>query len=260
MSLEEKQPRAVMAWGMAALGCTALAVLSANIAGLVPVPVLNNLHAPRTDATSLNQLRVVAMDMRADMAVISSQYRALINRFNLMDDDSTATLRRLAAVESSMPLLIESLPNGADIDRSLFTAAIPGDGGEHVEVDGGTMTVRQVPLFSGPASVAVQDQPLPAEIVPLLTEVAAATGIIVGAPMSASAVTDYYQAVTDVAGMLLLGTLPLVNGGETGTGRLVLGPLPDMASAEIVCTQLVRLDIACEPAPYSGIPLEQTGQ
>lgn len=246
-----------MGWGVAALACAGLAVFSANVAGFVPAPLLNSLHAPRTDATSLNQLRTLAMDMRQDMSVISSQYRALINRFNLLDDDSSATLRRLAAVEKSMPLLIESLPHGTDIDRSLLTASIPEDAGELVEVEGGTMMVRRTPLFSEPGSALAPAQPLPLEIAPVRAETPGTSGIAIGAPMAESAIASYHETVSEAAGMLLLGTVPLVNDGGTGFGRLMLGPLPDTASAEMLCMRLVRLDIACEPAPYSGVPLAQ---
>lgn len=245
-------------WAIAALGCGAFAVLSANIAGLIAPDALSALHATRAQAVSHAQLRAQVLDLRQDNARLASEYRTLQTRFNLLDDGSSETIRRLGAVERSLPLLIESLPLGSDIDRSVLTASIVEAGGEVYEVEGGTMVVRQSPLFGA----AIADQPMPPVVIEADVPRAPAAnaiglqGIAVGPYVPFDETPEAYRTITAAAGPLLLGTRPLAI--DTGTGletRVVLGPLPDAASADALCARLSRLDLACEPAEYEGLPL-----
>lgn len=242
---EEPHSRDVFRWGIAALACTGLAVFSANIAGFIPAGFLNGLHASRVDGTNLNQLRTLVADMRQANNEISSQYRALLIRLNLLDDDNGAAIRRLAAVEKSLPLLIESLPLSTDIDRSLLTASITAVAGEVYDVEGGSMVVRYSPLFDGIAETELPDQPLPPVIEPMASTVAP----------QAIAVLGSYDAIIASAGALLLGTSPLMDEDQSGGERVVFGPLPDTASALMLCDRLERLDLVCEPAAYEGLAI-----
>src|SRR5690606_32980642 len=105
--------------------------------------------------------RTQLAELEQDRNRIMSDYRTLLSRFNLLDDDGNEIVRRLAAVEMSLPLLIESLPLNSDIDRSLLTASITETAGEVYEVDGGRMVVRYSPLFDGLAAEIPVDQPMP---------------------------------------------------------------------------------------------------
>lgn len=252
----------IVHWGIAALACGAIAILAANLSSLVPAQALASLHVPYREGGGFNQMRAQLVELEQDRNRIMSDYRALVARFNLLDDDSGEVIRRLAAVEMSLPLLIESLPLESDIDRSLLTAAITETAGEVYDIDGGTMVVRYSPLFD---DLAVQpaEQPLPP---PLVEEFAPETsdsrtldlglqGIAVGGPVRREDIETVYSDLAAAAGTLLLGTSPRIAGEETeDLARIVLGPLPGLASAEAMCDRLARLEFACNPAPYEGRP------
>lgn len=248
-------------WGIAALTCGALAVLAANLSFLVPSQSLSALHVPYRESGGFNQMRAQLAELEQDRNRIVGDYRALLARFNLLDDDGDEVIRRLAAVEMSLPLLIESLPLESDIDRSLLTASITEIAQEVYEVEGGTMVVRYSPLFDGVAAEP-GEQPLPPplpEAGPTVSDTAAPDlslqGIAVGEPVGREELVTSYDDITAAAGTLLLGTSPLFASAEDGDrARIVLGPLPDLASAEAMCGRLTRLEFACDPAPYEGTP------
>lgn len=253
-------------WSVAALMCSTLAILSANVANFVPANVINGLHATRVQAGSFNQMRTLLTELRADNGRLGSEYRALLARFNLLDGDSGEVIRRLAAVENSLPLLIESLPLTSDIDRSLLTASIATSGGEVYEAEGGSISVRQSPLFDGvEVADALVQQPMPAALPETATvpEPAivvdqgpksnlAMQGIAVGEAVPVDEIVSSYSHIIEAAGTLLMGTAPLVSTASEDDARVVLGPLPDRRSADDLCARLVALALACEPVSYEG--------
>lgn len=249
-------------WGAAALVCGAIAVVAANLSALLPTQVLGGLHAPYRESGSYNQMRTRLAELEQDRNRLMSDYRTLLARFNLLDDDGNEIIRRLAAVEVSLPLLIESLPLSSDIDRSLLTASITTTASEIYEVDGGKLIVRYSPLFDDLSDEFPDGQPMPP---PLETAVHAPNiplsgtdmqGVAVGGAVPPELASAAYSDIAATAGLLLLGTAPLMapaeNDAET---RIVFGPLPDLASAEALCQRMTRLDIACDPTPYEGRPL-----
>ena len=251
--------REVSRWGVAALICGATAIFCANVAAFLAPQTLNSLHATRLQGASLNQMRGQLVALADENARIASEYRALQSRFNLMDDNSGATIRRLAAVENSLPLLIESLPIDSDIDRSLLTASIAEAGGEVYEVEGGTIRIKHSPLFDDIAQ-DVPDQPMPPA---LATEAPRAgsgpgapdlamQGIAVGQLIAPPEADAAYAAILERAGVLLLGTAPLLARNEQGEAQIVIGPLPSPTSAQALCVRLARLDLACSPTLYEG--------
>lgn len=152
-------------WAVAALACGAIAVVAVNLSFFLPPHALNGLHAPHRQTGSFGQMRAQLSDLEQQHGRLLGEYRALLVRFNLLDDNGGEVVQRLAAVEKSLPLLIESLPLESDIDRSLLTAAIGEIAGEVFEVDGGTMIVRYSPLFGKAPGAVPFDQPMP----PVLT-------------------------------------------------------------------------------------------
>lgn len=251
-------------WGIAALVCGAVAVVAANLSALLPAHALGGLHAPYREGGSFNQMRAQLAELEQDRNRIMSDYRTLLSRFNLLDDDGNEIIRRLAAVEMSLPLLIESLPLNSDIDRSLLTASITATAGEVYEVDGGGMVVRYSPLFDDLAAKPPTDQPmpptLPRDIVAPVTTAPSVDiglqGIAVGAVMPSAQAIAAWSDIESAAGLLLLGTAPLLASAEGAEEtRIVLGPLPDLASAQALCLRMERLEVPCDPAPYEGRPL-----
>ena len=254
----------VAPWGIAALVCGALAVAAVNLSALLPAPVLSGLHTPYRDGANYYQMRSQLSELAEDRNRIMGEYRALLARFNLLDDDSGEAIRRLAALEKSLPLLIESLPLTSDIDRSLLTASISEAAEEVYEFEGGTMVVRYSPLFDGTDPQPVADQPMPPPLVPQAPRAAPAMpavdlglqGVAIGRSVPFADSPALYAETTQAAGMLLLGTSPLAATPDgSDQARIVLGPLPDLVSAQALCARIERLEFSCEPAPYSGDPL-----
>lgn len=261
-SEEPTQPE-IVRWAIAALVCGAVAVLSANVGRFVPTSVINGFQATYHDAASMDQLRTLVTDLRQINGTMATEYRSLINRFNLLDDDSGEMIRRLAAVENSLPLLIESLPVATDIDRSLLTASIAEAGGEVYTVEGGEIVIRTSPLFDDMAEAAPTDQPMPPPLDEMPEAVAingqqpmanlSLIGIAVGPDVDDEQLVSAYDEIVNAAGPLLLGTAPLLSeSGENGRSRILLGPLPDTGSAELLCGRLARVAIECEPTDYDG--------
>lgn len=254
----------VAPWGIAALVCGALAVAAVNLSALLPANALNGLHTPYREGANYYQMRSQLAELAENRNRLMGEYRALLARFNLLDDDSGETIRRLAAVEKSLPLLIETLPLSSDIDRTLLTASISEAAEEVYEFADGTMIVRYSPLFDDAAPQPVADQPMPPPLAPQAPPVPATTpavdvtlqGVAVGPGVSLAETPALYAEISQAAGMLLLGTSPLAAASPASDqSRIVLGPLPDLASAQALCARIERLELSCDPAPYSGAPL-----
>lgn len=256
---EEPSQIEIVRWAIAALVCGGLAVFGANVGRFVPSQVINLVHTTHHQGASMDQLRAQVANLRQLNGTMAADYRSLMNRFNLLDDDSGEVIRRLAAVENSLPLLIESLPVSTDIDRSLLTASIAEAGGEVYVVEGGEMVIRHSPLFDGLVGEALPDQPLPPVLEPIAIDERRALaetsllGIAVGPDIEEDRLAAIYDEIVDAAGPLLLGTVPLLGRAEDGArSRIVLGPLPDGGSVEMLCDRLYRIGIACERANYVG--------
>lgn len=259
---EEPTQQEIVRWAIAALVCGGLAVFSANVGRFVPTAMINGFHATHHQAASMDQLRTLVVDLRQANGTMAAEYRALMNRFNLLDDDSGEVIRRLAAVENSLPLLIESLPLSTDIDRSLLTASIASAGGEVYAVEGGEIVIRQSPLFDGLVDEATVEQPMPPALAPVepvgindsrqpMADLSL-IGIAIGPEVDEAGLAGAYDEIVTAAGPLLLGTAPLLGEAGDGTNRILIGPLPDSGSADVLCDRLDRIGIACEPADYQG--------
>lgn len=236
----------VTLWGIAALVCSALAVFAANVSALIPDNVVAGLHATRLDGGNGNQLRAHIIEMRAENVRLTREYRALLARLNLLDDDSGEMIRRLAAVERSMPLLIESLPLDSDIDRSLLTASIAATSPEIYEADGGIIIVRQSALFQD-IDQGTLDQPIP----PLPG--GTGYGVALGGDTPRESAALRRAQILSQTGPLLGGlTFILGEAGERASARLIAGPFARYEDASIMCEPLDVMGIDCQPVPFEG--------
>ena len=237
----------VALWGAAALICSAIAVLSANIGGLIPEQTLAGFHASRLEGGNSGQLRTQISEIRAENIRLSRENRELLSRLNLLDDDSGETIRRLAAVERSMPLLIESLPLSSDIDRSLLTASITSASPEVYEADGGVIVVRQSALFQELDSEDGQSQPMPPSLDGL------GYGVALGEATSREWAQMRRVEILSTAGPLLSGmTFILGETPDVTQTRIIAGPFADFEDASILCEPLEIMGIDCQPVPFEG--------
>jgi hypothetical protein len=246
----------VTVWGIVALFCGALAVLSANVSALLPPDILAGLHKTRIQGSSIEQLRADMVGLNMQSVRMRQENKTLLTRFALQEQAGNATLQRIGALEASMPKLIEALSTTAEIDRSALTAAI-GDGETlNYAADGGTVSVRFQPLQP---LITGTNQPLPQALdraPALAVPDESAFGIAIGPSVSSDNAAATWSELSRKLGPLLFGLSPLLL-DETSSEqqRLVLGPIAQLGAATALCARLERVSIACSPMPFTGAPL-----
>ncbi|MGV3651020.1 MAG: hypothetical protein ACO1OK_06310 [Devosia sp.] len=261
---DQIRPSDVTLWGGIALGCWAAAVLAANLSALLPPNVLAGLHASRLDGGTLNQLRGQVAGLEADAARLRRDTAALERRFQLNQEQAGTVTQRVGALESSIPRLLEALPKTAEIDRSAMTASTRTNAPQRFAAEGGSVVVRQTPLVPPaplqlPVDGASVAQPLPSEL-SVAAAPDAALGLAIGPAVSAKDAAGAWTDLEARVGALLIGLSPVVAQDETGkASRLVVGPLAGEAEAEMLCSHLEMVAVACTPVPYIGDPLTTDG-
>lgn len=242
----------VTTWGIFAVACAGLAMMGSNVSAFVPQSVLGKLHQPRLVGATLDSLRLQVTALNEQSRALRSENEALLARFALQEKSGSEIVRRVGALEVSMPRLLEDLPEVTAVDRGSVTASISEDGTESFEAVGGSVTTRRSPLpLAGAASEAI-DQPLPAPL-----EVAATTddppyGLSVGAPVPADGTEALWSDLTLKLGPLLFGYEPLLTSTAEGNKRIVVGPIADLVAARVLCQRFEQVSIACSPTEYAG--------
>jgi hypothetical protein len=262
----------VTRWGIVALVAAAVAILTGSISGLVPDNVLAGLHASRLQGANINQMRTEISNIESEQARLRDTNTQLSSRFGMAEQNAGAVTRRVGALEISVPKLLEAIPPGADVDRSVTTGGIgtpttPAGKTVTFDADGGSVSVTQKPLPADvvPSTTGVTVQPMPAmpsQALPVATANATAFGVALGEPVAAAAAKSQWLTLSSKVGTLLLGLAPLLahDPGTSGT-RLVAGPINTLAQAQSLCGNFDRVGISCTPLPFVGSPLPAgTGQ
>jgi hypothetical protein len=241
-----------------ALVLSAIAVMGANVSALMPQDMLAGLHKTRLQGATMEQLRIQVTDLREEQVRLKRENNVLAARFALDEQKGNEVVRRVGALEVSLPRLLESLPEGGSIDRSNLTAAIGKDPALVYEADGGTVVVRQQPMAQAQPAPAT-DQPLPEPVEQLAaipTPDESAYGVALGPSVPFEQAPEAWRDLTMKLGPLLFGLAPLLveetNGDEQ---RLVVGPIYQLSEATALCARLERLSVACLPMPFTGTPL-----
>lgn len=252
--VEQNLQADVTGWGIAALVCTGLAVLAANVSGLIPPSALSTLHVARNDGVSVEQLRQQVVELRTATAQLHRQNEILTTRFSLQEQSGSDVVRRVGALEVAMPSAQELRPFASAVDRSVTTASIGETPGQQFAAEGGSVVVRQSPLPADPTQ-----QPLPA---PILTASVSASGIdvgyglAIGASFGAGQGNGQWQDLEVRLGSMLIDFKPLVTDeANSDKQRLVVGPVGQMSEARDFCQRIEQMEIACTPTIYSGTPL-----
>lgn len=244
-------------WGIIALGIWAVAILGANLSGVIPASVYGALHASRLEGSTLNQLRAQVGTLEEDTIKLQRDTLQLTQRFNMGEEAAGSVTKRVGALEVSIPKLIEQAqPKRGAID-TMTTGAIDPGKTLTFETEGGTVAVRQRPLIPGSNDVKLSVVPLVASTMPEpIAPSAPSAGIAIGAPVMADAAEAEWQEMLNQVGTMLVGLSPvLANSESTGGKMLVAGPLVDKASAIELCARMSEAGIACEPTDYAGEPM-----
>ncbi|KKB09698.1 hypothetical protein VE26_07475 [Devosia chinhatensis] len=243
-----------MLWGITALFCAGLAVFGSNASLLVPQGVIAGLHQPRVAGATIENLRRDVAALREDTTRLRNENQILLSRFALQEKSGTDVVRRVGALEVSVPLMLESAPGRAAVDRSVTTSSIGAGETMTFETEGGSVAVRQTSM--PPAGAA---QPLPAPVPSAANPALAAPnvyGVALGTALPVSDAALFWNDLNVKFGPLLLGLAPLTSGqSDAATTRLVAGPVDDLAAARRLCERFERVSVACQPMPYDGTPL-----
>lgn len=242
-------------WGIVALVIWGIAVLGANVSGLVPESVFAGLHASRMQGANLNQLRSQVASLADESQRLKRENTLLLQRFSLAEDASGVVTRRVGALESSIPKLLEAIPPDSAIDRSAVTSSIGGGPTVRFDADGGSVAVTQKPLIDG---ISDQSQEMPGLANPdsMVEPDPSAFGLALGPPLDIDEAEAQWQNLNSKVGTLLIGLGPVLADLEGTTGkRIVAGPISDKGTAEALCGRMSKVGIACSAVPFIGTPL-----
>lgn len=245
----------VTVWGIVAMACGALAVMSANISAILPAGVLSGVHASRLDGASVSQLRDQILALQVQSLKLDSENQALLTRFSLQEQSSNAVTRRVGSLEVSLPKLIEALPGNSDIDRSVLTSSITPGQSLVYQADGGSVKIRQQPLETA-AAVGPGNQAMPAPLAVSVTPDDSQFGVAIGPAVPFTAAPREWQDLSVKLGPLLLGLGPLLADQDNSDDkRILVGPIRQMSDATALCIRLEKISISCLPMPFTGTPL-----
>lgn len=247
----------VTIWAIVALVFGGLAVVGSNISAVIPPSLLAGLHKTRIEGASLDQLRTDVATLRTEARQVKQDNIELAARFALQERTGGEVVRRVGALEISIPRLLEAIPATAEVDRSNLTAAIGGKQSLVYDADGGSVVVRQQPMpLALPAVLPAQPLPdqLTASIETPATE--SAYGVALGSPVTSQTASVAWGDISLKLGSLLFGMVPMVTNQASGTAqRIVVGPITELSEATALCKRLERVSIACTPMPFLGTPL-----
>lgn len=247
----------VTIWAIVALVFGGLAVVGSNVSAVIPPSLLAGLHKTRIEGPSLDQLRTEVASLRTDSRRIRQDNVELAARFALQEKTGGDVVRRVGALEVSIPRLLEAIPANAEVDRSNLTAAIGGKQTLVYEADGGSVAVRQqaMPLALPAVPPA---QPLPDQLTAAAEtpQTESGYGVALGAPITSQTAPAAWSDLSLKLGPLLFGMAPmLTKQNSSNDQRIIVGPISELSEATALCIRLERVSIACTPMPFLGTPL-----
>lgn len=255
-SSDQFEARDVTFWGVFALAIWAVALLGANLSALIPDAVLGGLHASRLGGATLNQMRGQIDALTTQAAELRQENTVLVQRFTVNEQAGGEVVRRVGALELTVPKILESLNNGPGIDQTIVTGST-GSTAKTFDADGGSVSVTTSPLpsASGPAPAA-GEQAMPKPLAVSVVPDPASFGVALGPPIDAEEAVTSWHGLTGKAGTLLLGLGPVLAHVEGGSGRrLVAGPIASDADARELCGRMAKIGVACQTVPFIGDPV-----
>lgn len=264
----------VKIWGFIAVGVVTTMVLLSSVANFVPSKYLNSLRETRQTSGTINQLHAELTKMRLEFASIKRENSIAGTRITLGEESNSKFSRRVRALESSIPMLLEALPSDATIDRSLITASINEANGEEIIKSDDNVKVTQSNLFdnrpmseAAPATLqqalpeAVDDSEMidqePAKEMPVVEVSATEFGLIIGPSLNMNSTSVAWEKYKANIGTLLIGLEPraLPVGNDSDQWRLIAGPIADISEAISLCLQISRTGLTCEASGFGGVEL-----
>lgn len=239
----------VTVWGVVAMSCWAGAIFLGNVSALVPANVLAGLHASRLDGGTVGQLRSQVADIAGENDRMRRENNLLIRRLDMQQQAQGEFVRRVGALEVSLPNIVERLPENATIDNSA-TASIINGTALSFDVAGGSVSVEQKPLIAFQSGA----RPRPNDTAALQPVAdGSAVGVALGFPIEAGDGEVQWQNLLAKVGTLLIGLQPVLAEAPGSDGMVVVaGPLDTTSQAAELCGRLDNVGIPCEPTSFKG--------
>jgi hypothetical protein len=267
----------VKIWGFIAVGVVTSMVLLTSIANFVPSKFLNGLRETRNSSGTINQLQAELTSIRLEFASLKRANSIAGTRLTLGEESSSKFSRRVRALESTIPMLMEALPADATIDRSLITASINEANGEEIIKSTDEVKVVQSSLFDNrpmsEASPETLQQALPEKVdeqvlnipntvadnSPAVQVSSTEFGLIIGPTVTVDGAPIVWQRYKADVGTLLIGLEPrlLPINNDSGDLRLIAGPISDISEAISLCLQISRTGVTCEASGFGGVELSR---
>lgn len=255
-AVDQFRPADVTLWGITALGIWAVAILSANLSGLIPASVYGALHASRLEGSTLNQLRTQVSTLEEDTARMKRENTQLLQRFTMNEEAAGTVTQRVGALEISVPKLVEQAQSKAPGIDTTATGSITAGKTLTFETEGGTVSVQQRPLVPGSDEVQLKVVPLSSSMPVAIDTDGAAPGVALGFPVQAQAAEAQWQELLAQVGSMLVGLSPVLADKDGTDGKVIVaGPMVDRASAIDLCARLGRAGVPCEPTSFVGQPV-----
>jgi len=257
----------VSLWGVIVLICGAIAILSANLPSLISQNLSTSLHSTRYDGTSLNNLRSQVAQLQSDAMRMQNEYNRMTTMLKLAEQRRGEVTRRVGAMESSLPLLLEAIPPGVKVDSLITTAGINENKEAKIEGEGGYAMVSSSPMEGVSAPTQLETPAMPQSLSnkssvientqdELIIGSASEFGIALGSEIVKTDAFVTWQDIERKVGLLLLGLEPILSVSKNGEKqRLIAGPIEDYAQAEQLCTRMIRVGISCLPVTYEGVAM-----
>lgn len=119
-------------WGLVAIAALTVMLVFSSASLLIPKGWNNMLKETPDNLGTVAQLQSELRSIRMEFAAMKRQSNVTDSRLNLGEESNSFVSRRVRALESSIPILLEALPPGAQLDKSLVTASINEANGEEI--------------------------------------------------------------------------------------------------------------------------------
>lgn len=254
-AVDQFRPADVTLWGITALGIWAVAILGANLSGLIPPSVYGALHASRLEGSTINQLRSQVATLEEETSKMKRENTQLLQRFTMNEEAAGAVTQRVGALEVSVPKILEQAQSKPATVDTTTTGSITTGKTLTFETEGGTVAVQQRPLLPGSNEVQLKVVPLTAPM-PLAIPDGSAPGIALGFPVQPDTAEAQWQELLAQVGTMLVGLSPVLADQDGTDGKIIVaGPMVDRASAIELCARLDRAGVPCEPTSFAGQPV-----
>jgi hypothetical protein len=268
--IEKYRQSDVNFWGVIAIACVGVAFAASNLSAMLPNQWLSGLHSTRQGGGSFSELQSQVASLREESTRLRTEGGRISTILKLGDSQQKDATKRIGALENSIPILLEQIPLGPNIDSATVTGSVNDQTSPVRQVQGGAVAVTTSPLDGGevkqkvPAKISAVASPVmladtaetatSAGLRPLTTEF---FGLAMGDSVDLQDAYLYWREIHNNVGALLLGLDPVLSDNQNGEFHLVAGPVNTVADAESLCALILRNGLQCLPVPYSGYELPQ---